>query len=132
MNCHNCRFRLTEFCERSISNEALLRPYQVRYSSCMSLLQKPEIIIATFHESEWELWRSTSVDGAECFAGSFQEWQTRCVEVFKERTRQGFAAQVVEITIADFVQWAKLNDRTPDAQARAEYAGLHCGQMYYI
>ena len=66
------------------------------------------------------------------FAGSFQKWQTRCMEILKERTRQGFAAHVVEITIADFVQWAKLNDRTPDAQARAEYAGLHCGQMYYI
>jgi len=98
----------------------------------MSLLRKPQAFIATYHESEWELWRSTSADGKDFFAGSFQEWQTRCMEILKERTRQGFAAHVVEITIADFVQWAKLNDRTHDAQARAEYAGLHCGQMYYI
>jgi len=50
------------------------------------------------------------------FAGSFKDWQTRCMEILKERTRQGFAAHVVEITIADFVQWAKLwicfNERT--------------------
>lgn len=48
-----------------------------------------------------------------------------------EKSRQGYDVYLVPITVAEFIQWAKLNDRTPDAQARAEYAGLNLGQRYY-
>lgn len=97
----------------------------------MSLLHKPQIVIASYHESEWDNWRSTMADGPDFFASSFQDWETRCYATREEKTRQGYNVYIVPITVTEFVQWAKRNERTTDAQARAEYAGLSLGQMYF-
>ena len=96
----------------------------------MSLLQKPQIVIASYSESEWANWRSTMTDGLDFFACSYREWESRCDAIREEKSRQGYSVYLVPITIAEFSQWAKLNDRTTDAQARAEYAGLNLGQTY--
>ena len=97
----------------------------------MSLLQKPQIVIASYVESEWDNWRSTMSDGPDFFASSYREWETRCEAMREEKTRQGYNVYIVPITVTEFVQWANLNNRTTDAQARAEYAGLNLGQMYF-
>lgn len=97
----------------------------------MSLLQKPQIVIASYLESEWDNWRSKTSDGPDFFAVSYREWEVRCTTMKHEKSRQGYDVYLVPITVAEFIQWAKLNDRTPDAQARAEYAGLNLGQRYY-
>ena len=97
----------------------------------MSLLQKPQIVIASYLESEWDNWRSTMADGPDFFADSFRVWETRCSEMREEKTRQGYNVYIVPITVTEFIQWAKLNDRTTDAPARAEYAGLNLGHLYF-
>ena len=96
----------------------------------MSLLQKPEIAVAFYLESEWDSWRSTMSDGPDFFASSYRDWETRCRKMRDEKTRQGYAVTMVRITVAEFIQWAKRNDRTTDAEARAEYAGLNSNQEY--
>lgn len=131
MICHSRRFCLTSFRKAHTFCEALIRVCQVRYYWLMSLLQKPQIVIAFYLESEWDNWRSMMADGPDFFADSFRVWETRCSEMREEKTRQGYNVYVVPITVTEFVQWAKLNDRTTDAQARAEYAGLNLGQMYF-
>ena len=98
----------------------------------MPLLQKPQIVIASYLESEWDNWRSTMSDGPDFFATSHKDWETRCNVMREEKNRQGYNVYIVLITISEFVQWARLNNRTADAQARAEYAGLNLGQMYFI
>ena len=95
----------------------------------MSLLDKPEIIIASYQASEWNRWQSEMSDGASFFAGSFEEWQLRVQSTYNEYTRQGNQVFMIPITIDEFIPWAERNGRTRDAEARSEYAGLNVGQM---
>ena len=70
-------------------------------------------------------------DGRDFFANSYKDWEASCNAMRDENTRKGYIVYLVPIAIAEFVQWAKLNDRTTDARARAEYAGLNLGQPYF-
>jgi len=112
-------------------SEDLIELAKSRYSWFMSILQKPQIVIASYTESEWAHWRSLMSDGSDFFATPFKDWENRCNEMREEKTRLGYNVYVVPITVSEFVQWAKRNDRTTDAEARAEYAGLNLGQLYF-
>lgn len=97
----------------------------------MSLLEKPEIIIASYLASEWSRWRTEMSDGASFFAGSYEEWLLRAKSVSYEHTRQGNQVFMIPITIDEFIPWAERNSRTRDAEARAEFAGLSIGQIRF-
>lgn len=97
----------------------------------MSLNAPTEIVFASYLESEWDQWRYSTVDGPEFFAGSFANWLVRMKTIIEEQKRKGYHVYRVPITVAEFLKWAKLNGRSTNAEARAEFAGLNIDQRYF-
>lgn len=97
----------------------------------MSLTSPHQIIIASYHEFEWDRWRTEAHDGASFFADSYNRWSQEIRAYAAEKTRGPIQVYLVPITISDFLAWAERNGRTTDAIARDEYARLNMGQFHY-
>lgn len=83
---------------------------------------------AWYRREEWEEWLK-EVPDLERWESCFEDWKQGAKRTIRDLRRRGLTVRKVEVRIAEFRAWCRVQNRAMDSKARAEYASVFLARV---
>ncbi len=76
--------------------------------------------MAWYSRRQWELLKQVA-DDAETMDDTYSQWESNTQNAFRILRQSGYPVEIVDVDVAELINWAKSARRPIDGEARSEF-----------